>query len=537
MHATWKDAAAQSFSIVQSMKDAFVSGAALLKAGGIEGEPMWGFRHSNLGLIPDVTYRGVGVLPIGTAARVSSRFIASIHTFFRVMNYSMEKSALAMRTALDEGRTGEDLAARVGEIYQNPSEDIMSASIRTANDMTLMSTQGEFTRRLAALTNARGPFGIRILKFVDPFVRISSNVIDQSIVQRTPVGMLSKTVRDDVLGRTGISNEDYAKGVRNNVAQAKAMSRMLCGTATAMMFGGLAANGYVSGSGPSDPRKAAIWRLAGNQAHSVRIGDMWYDMHRLGPLGMLMSTAADMHDVAHEAGTGDMLAAANALWHGITQNILDESFMRGPADLIKALDDPNRHGEAYLKNMLGSFLPYSTGMAQMARASDPYSRNARTVMDEIKRRIPGMADREIENGGLYPRRDIWGEPMPNPSAFGGAGVTSIYEQQVSRDPVNQAMFNIGVYPGSLPREIRNVHLTDGQYDDFQRIAGRMTKMRLDAIVNSGQFASWPTHIQHDVMSETVKQSREVARGVMMMKYPSIMATATDAKMKKARGEP
>jgi hypothetical protein len=363
-----------------------------------------------------------------------------------------------------------------------------------------------------------------------PFVRVSSNVLDQSILQRTPVGMLSKTIRDDVMGRTGISPEDYAKGMRNNVAQAKTMSRMIAGSATAMLFGGLAANGYVSGSGPSDPKKAMIWRIAGNQAHSVRIGDMWYDMHRLGPLGMLMSTAADMYDVAHEAQSGDMMGAATALWHGITQNILDESFMRGPSDLVKALDDPSRYGPAYIRQWAGSFVPYSVGMASMARASDPYSRQARSVMDEIKRHVPGLSEE------LLPRRDIWGNPLPNRSALGGAGVTSLYEQAVSRDPVNLAMFNLGVYPAYLERKIRNVELTDQQYDQYQVLAGAMAKKRLDAIVNSGQFSSWPAHIQHDVMLETIRQSRETARGVMMMRYPQIMRDATQTKIKRARGQ-
>ena len=397
--------------------------------------------------------------------------------------------------------------------------------------MTLMSTEGEFTRKLAELTNAKFPiFNMRMLKFIAPFVRISSNVIDQSILQRTPVGLLSESIRNDVMGKTGISSEEYAAGKRNNVAQAKAMSRMIAGSATAMLFGSLAAGGYISGSGPMDRRQAATWRLAGNQAHSVRIGDMWYDMHRLGPLGLLMSTAADMQDVIHKLSDGDALAAGNALWHGITQNILDESFMRGPSDFIKAVDDSGRYGEQYIKQTLASFLPYSVALAQMARASDPYARQARTVMDEIRRRIPG----ESEN--LLPRRDVWGNPIPNPSAFGTSAVTSLYETAVSQDPVNQAMWNIGVFPGTLDRKIRNVQLTDEQYDQFQVLAGAMAKMRLNAIVRSPQFRTMPPSIQHDVMVETITQSREVARGVMMGRFPEIMATATRAKMKKATGQ-
>ncbi len=54
--------------------------------------------------------------------------------------------------------------------------------------------------------------------------------------------------------------------------------------------------------------KPATWRTAGYQPHSVRVGDMWYRMNHLGPLGIYLSIAADLYDVAHDAAQGDMLA-------------------------------------------------------------------------------------------------------------------------------------------------------------------------------------------------------------------------------------
>lgn len=521
--ATYRDAMSSAFGIVRGVLDGLRAGGDLLKAGGVDGAPTWGARHSVNGAIPDVAFRGVGVAPIGEAIRLPGRFIASIHSLFRSINYSMEKGAQTYRMAANEGLTGEALAARIGELRQNPSEDMMQSFVHEATELTLMGQGSEFTKAMSKLTNVKLdlPFigETQVLKFIDPFVHISSNVIDQSIVQRTPLGLImSPELRRDILGQNG------------NIAQDKAMARMLVGSAMSIGFGALAAQGYASGSGPSDPKEAAMWRLAGNQAHSVRIGDVWYDTHRLGPLGMILGVAADMYDVAHKASQGEMLEAGAHLQHAITQNILDESFMRGPSDLIKAVEDPGRYGEAYLRNWGSSFVPYSVGMAQMARASDPYSRQARTVMDAIKQKIPGLSEQ------LLPRRDVWGEPMANKDALGAAGLTAIYEQQMSHDPVNRALLNLGIAPSNIPRSIRNVDLDEQQYDDFARIAGRMTKMRLDAIVNSSGFNAWPAHIQHDVIVETIRQSREAARGVMMMKNPQIMRQATQDRLSHARGE-
>lgn len=512
--AGFHDVMASAVGAFRGGLDGIVSGASLLKAGGVEGASLLGTRASPLGSIPDITVRGVNVLPVGSVVRSPGRFIAAIHSFFRSVNYSMEKNAQAYRMAAGEGLSGDDLAARVGDLRDNPPEALMESARDVSTQLTLMGQGSQFVQALGKLTNTE-IFGFPLLKFVDPFVHIAGNVMDQSIVQRTPLGLLAPEIRADLSGANG------------TIAQDKTAAKMLVGTALSVAFGGLAARGLVSGSGPDKPGERTIWQQAGNQAHSVRIGDMWYDVHRLGPIGMLMGISADMYEVAHLAGKGEMLTAAAALQHAYVQNIFDESFMKGPSDLIKAVDDPGRYGESYLKNFASSFVPFSVGMSQMARASDPYSRQARTVVDAIRAKVPGLSE------GLYPRRDVWGEPTPNHDALGAAGLTAIYETQVSRDPVNGAMLRLGVYPATLEHKIRNVALTDQQYDDFSRIAGRMSKMRLDTIVSSPDYAQWPNQVQHDTIAEVIKQSREAARGILMMKYPQIPRDATAARIVKA----
>jgi hypothetical protein len=67
-------------------------------------------------------------------------------------------------------------------------------------------------------------------------------------------------------------------------------------------------------------------------------------------------------------------------------------------------------------------------------------------------------------------------------------------QGISRDPVNRAMLDLGIAPAKVERKIRNIELTDQEYDDFARIAGRLAKMRL----RSPDWQTWPPHIRHDV---------------------------------------
>lgn len=496
------------FGAMRGVREAVLATGAQLKAGGIQGAPLVGAAPTLRGEIPNIAVRGVTVLPVGEAARLPSRMNAVFDSFFRALNYSADKAAQAYRTAANEGLQGVAFDARVADLLVNPTPQMMENAVKTASEISLLDKGGDFTRALTNLTNTKVA-GVPILKFIAPFVRVASNVIDQTVIKRTPVGILSAEVRADLSGKNG------------TIAQDRAAAKMVMGSALAMLFGGLASEGHVSGSGPADPREAEIWRMAGNQPHSVRIGDFWYDVRGLGPLGMLSGIAADVYDVAHMAGEKELDDVAHSVGHAFMQNIFDQSFMKGPYDLVKAIDQPDRYGPAYVRNLLASFVPYSTAMGQVARSIDPYSRQSRTIVDAMKAKIPGLSS------DLLPRRDIWGEEMPNKESFLGA--TTLYASPVNTDPVNRALLAAGVFPGKLQRKIRNVDLTDQQYDDYARIAGRMAKQRLDVIVNSADFERWPMNVRHDVMLEAVSQSREVARGMVMMKYPSIIQDAVDAK--------
>jgi len=337
----------------------------------------------------------------------------------------------------------------------------------------------------------------------------------QSIGTQTPLGLLSAEVRNDILGRNG------------NVAQDLAMAKMFVGSMIGVLFSGLAAEGLMTGSGPSDPGKRAVWRQV-YQPHSVRIGDLWYDVHRLGPLGVLASAAADMHDVAHTALKGDMEHAAAMFMHAVTQNFLDEGFMRGPADLIKAVEDSQRYGDRYVRDFLSSFVPYSVGAQQVARSVDPYSRQVRSFMDAVRNKLPW------DSRSLLPRRGPWGDPLPNAEGLGH--MTAIYMKHHSEDPVNIALLHLGIGVAPPQRRVMNVKLTDDQYDDYSRLAGRMAKQRLDVIVRSQEWSAFPPATQRDVIQTTIRQSRASAAGLLQMKYPDLAVKARDQKIGHSRGE-
>ena len=520
----WRDVAPDVSGMFRGMRDGLMSIGSLSKAGLFDKDAPWfNAKYSHLGVIPDIQIKGANLLPVGSVVRAPSRMVAAIHATFRVLNYSIDLAQQSYRMAAAEGLTGDALARRVGELRNAPTEDMMQAARTTASDLTVIGQSGEFMRRVSALTAWETELpvlgSIQPLKFIDPFVHIAGQIVKKSVGEQSPLALLSSSVRADLAGHNG------------PVAQDMTAAKIMVGTALGVTVMGLAAQGLVSGSGPHDKNEKAMWLLAGNQAHSVRIGNTWYDVHRLGPLGVLVSVAADMYEVAHLASKDEMQKAGAAFLNAVVHTFMDEGFLRGPADLLKAIEDPARYGDAYIRNFATSFVPFATLSNQTARAMDPHMRQVRTMMDAIKNRIPGLSET------LLPKRDIWGEPMANSSALGGRAVTAIYEKKMSTDPVNIAMIQHGVSFGPVPRKIRNVELDDQQYDDFARIAGRTAKMQLDKIVRAPAFQQLPAHLRRDLLNETVKQAREAGRNMIMMKYPQIVRQATQDRLDTLREAP
>jgi hypothetical protein len=216
------------------------------------------------------------------------------------------------------------------------------------------------------------------------------------------------------------------------------------------------------------------------------------------------------------------------LVHGILRNILDQSWLKGVSDIVSATEDDNK-ARSYVRNLASSFVPYSVGMSYTARTIDPYQRQARTVIDAIKAKVP------LESQTLLPRRDLWRVPIPNARDATGTGLTAIWASKMSQDPLNIEMLRLGIAKAPVDRRICNVTLTDQQYDDFQRIAGVMTKQNLHRFVRSGTYARMPDYARREQIDAIIDGNREAARNLMMAKYPQIMRDATDRRRARATG--
>ncbi len=418
---------------------------------------------------------------LGEAVRLPGRALTAEDEFFFAMNYRAQLHADAYTTALSEGLTpgSPDFSTRHAELLQNPTD----AMVDRARDSARMATftqdiESEFMQRMASV--ARTPIG----RVVMPFVRTPVNIAKYAF-RRTPLAIFDPAVRRDIRGG----------GRAGDLALARmALGSVLLGAAVAM-----AGTGYVTGGGPSHPGQRRVWMDAGYQPYSVRIGDTWYSYNRIEPVGMLLGLGADAYSTmaqwrGEDEGLYDL---AMALASSMVTTLASKTWLQGVSESLAAINDMQNAAPAYARSMAASFLPFSSALRTAERIVDPTSRRANSIIEAFQAQIP------VWGSGLFPRRNIWGEPMrPEymPAALNG-WLLPIQKRTMKHDPVSDEMLRLGMSV-SAPDSAFNIgnqriELTPEEYDRFQVLAAQQAMpMRysgldlhaaLDQLITSPQY--------------------------------------------------
>jgi hypothetical protein len=408
----------------------------------------------------------------GTAARLPSRFLMASDEFFKAINFRMELHAQAMRQATAEGLEGKALATRVATLVQD--SDFLARVKPMADEFAEYQT----------FTNALGDTGSAISAFRDshpaaklvlPFLRTPTNIF-KYIGTRTPyLNRAFSEVRADLA----------AGGARADLAR----SRVQLGGMVMSSFAVLAASGYVTGRGPRDPNLRREW-LESHQPYSIKIGNQWVSLNRLGPHGDMIGMAADFASMAGELSEIDAMQVAAAAALSVSNNMLSKTYVSGLAEIMEAINSPVDKAEHAIRRLAVSLVPLAgaSGVRQLARtgvpgvmAGDPTLKDARGMMDELLSRVPGFSST------VRPRMNLWGEPIVLAGGLGPDLVSPLYTKSAAPQPVSDEMVRQGVSismparsidgrapaerdPLREPRASDGVPLLDEEYDQYVKLA-------------------------------------------------------------------
>ena len=437
---------------------------------------------------------------VGTVLETPGRAVTAIHTLFYSMAYEQELAALAFRKASAEGLDGAALARRVTALTARPELAMIERAHAEALDMVLMRKPAfdSFADRAERLANST-----LLTKLIVPFARVGANIV-RGAFESSPLAPLSAELRDTLAGKYGADRQQMAAG------------RIAVGTGIGLGLAALALNELATGGGPTDPNQRRLW-LVDHQPYSVRIGNRWVPYRKLGPLGMVMGAAADMTEIGHQIGEEEAQAVANNIVLAVAEVVLDETWMRGLHDLLRAVFQPQEYGERYLRDFATSFVPFSVGLSQLNRTLfDPYSKEARTLLDAARAKIPGLS------GDVANRIDWKGEPIRTQSVLFGSSAVE--------DPASHELARLDIFPAKLPRQIAGVDLTPAQYEDYQRSAGVMAHALVGQAMATPGWDQVPDRLRAKVLESVITKARALAKTRVLMANPQLIHDASAARL-------
>lgn len=432
----------------------------------------------------------------GRIIRLPGRLLMAEDEFAKAVNYTGTLYRMAMEQAVEQNPS--DPYAVFDQIlagYAN-NRAVKARAKAEADRLTFQTPLGKLGQYFMRLRDET-----KVGFLIAPFIRTPTNILKQAATY-SPAALAMPSVREQL--KAGGRDQHIALG------------RMMIGSTFMFSMFGLVLQGMMTGAGPDDPGERALWMRSGKKPYSIKVGDEWVRYNRFEPIGMLMGISADMAELSATVGKGQYDRIATMVWSSIMLNLADKTYLRGLFDAIEAANDPKRYLARWASNLAGGVVVPNI-VAQGARATDPFVRDARGIVDSLKGRVPGLRQQ------LPAKLDIAGQPIER----------SIFEPAASTperdDPLAQTMLSLGVFKRPPGRKInlrgRSLELSSAQYASLAEFVQKTRWEKLTPIVQSEGFgrmaAADPLRAQR-VLGNAYDRVGDAARLMWLQQNPTIL---------------
>ena len=498
-------------------------------------ESLGGQLQRMAGADPD-TWLGKGLEYYGNAITLPGRALLTEDEFFKGVLYRIEMNAqIARRTqktyreGMEAGMSEADALARAQaeavDLFSNPPSDLDEIA-------RLFAQKGTFTNELPpGLKKLQHTFNHPALKVIVPFFKTPAN-IGLAVVERTPFAPLSYNFRQEI-----------AKG---GVYRDLALAKVTMGSATLATFASLAANGEITGAGPSRKSEREALMRTGWQPYSFKIGDSWYSYVGLEPVSAMIAIAADYAEYAaqeEDDGLIEEVFLGGAL--AFAEYMKEQPYLQGLAE-VSSLFGLGRGGqEIEAKNILnglaktaGGFViggspagAYSSMIGAIERLYDPNAQDVRASPDlpmgvrgfveafnQYRSRIPGF------NSDLPERLNLWGDVRQQGQGKPYEFVlpTRVSPNQFSE--VDDLLVRLGSPIGMPARKLQGIEMDAVQYNRLLTIYGKELNAKdaiLDVMTGSG-FDMLNLDDQQKFVQRVHSQYMDLAKKQLLTEFPDLM---------------
>lgn len=430
---------------------------------------------------------------IGAAISMPTRALSAEDEFFKAIARRSELVGLAVRRAKGEGLRGEALKARVADLSANPPSDMQESAGDYARYVTFQRPlpQGSMSQQVSAMTQAHP-----LLKLFLPFTRTPTNILKFAI-ERSPAAPTLREWRADMA----------AGGARRDLA----LTRTIVGSSAMAMAVEAARSGMLTGGGPADESAKRLMLADGWQPYSVKVGDKYYSYQKLDPFATTLGVAADMVDLQTAMTDKQREKVGSLLVASVMQNLNNKSWLQGLSNLSDAMSDPGRYGEKALQKLVAG-MAVPAIVSQTEQAYDPFQRDAQSITDTIRSRVPGLSS------GVPLRRDALGQAIPQGNGGGVWAFSPVYDTQRRHDPLIADLLSSGARIDNPSRTIhlgkKPYDLTPQEYDQYQAQSGAAFRSAGASMISSPGWSALPPDARREAMENALKSARKTVRGGM-----------------------
>ncbi len=466
---TLKEANAYAYGYLSSIKEAF----NIARMASKKGEPILDWLQKEDGVmyqsISKETLPGLGEFGnhLGTIVNTPFKALMVSDEFFKVLSYRAEFNSAAVRTALNEGLKGEQLALRIADLQANATTDIIKQAMDHELDGALLAIHRKSLEnaRFNTFNTQLGELGVGIqklhnlpgVKLIFPFIKTPINIL-KYIGKHTPgINLLSEGERANL-----------AAGGR---ARAKVLGRLATGSALYSLGWMLASDGTITGKLSSNPGEVNSMKAGGIMPDSIKIGDKYISYTGLDTPFSFFKIMADMHTALEKMDFKDtsLLEEATEIGSALTitfgQLAENSTWMKSFSDIINLMQEPKNPSTTasdklgdFAANKLASFIPAM--VYGLSKEENNIMREARTMVDKFMSKIPGLSDE------LPIQYDMYGQPKHH--------TTGLYPKaiEVSTDPVKQEVARLKYNSGFISKKMSGVEIPPVVYSFITQEKGK-----------------------------------------------------------------
>lgn len=467
---------------------------------------------------------------LGRAAATPLRALSAEDAFFKHIAMSGQFSQDAWHDGIRRGLSGRQLREHVANLFANPTQEMIENAERAALRATFQEQPYEFVqnfnRWIGGTTYRRSIFGgeKKLRRHVG--ARFAREIIP---FRNTPANLARRAIE---YSPASAFTTDFWTAIRSGrVAERnRAIAKFIVGSSIIGLAWHLAENGYITGNGPSDPAERNLWRQD-HQPYAARFGDTWYSWRRLDPASMVFGFVAETNELWNEMSEREREVTMLSAIGSVANQFMDKTWTTGLVEFTQAMDDPDRYFASMVQRYAGSYVP--TMAAHVAYSVDPYLRRGDTVLDAVRKRIPGLSQEVPAVFGF------WGEPIEFEATAGEGALGriidlthSFYSTRDTDDPVIDEMLRLHMGRRPPSDTIGGVELTPQQHMEYAQLSHGRVRPLLERMVTSPGYQRLPDNAKEQMIDRLLRRSRDEARNMLFVRYPELMREVARARFER-----